>query len=49
MKLRFLKLMAIASVLVFALEGCSLFVRIADEDHSDRVQASLQQSSQGPF
>ncbi len=46
MDLRFLKSMAIASLLVFALAGCSLFVRVADEDHSGRVRASIQRSSQ---
>jgi len=49
MNLRFLRSMAIATILVFALAGCSLFIRVADEDHSDRVQASIQQPSQNPF
>ncbi len=48
MNLRFLKSMVIATILVLALAGCSLFIRVADEDHSDRIHASIQQSSQNP-
>ncbi len=49
MNLRFLRSMTIVTILVFALAGCSFFVRVADEDHSDRIYASIQQSSQNPF
>ncbi len=49
MNLRFLRSMAIATILVITLAGCSLFVRVADEERSNGAQASIQQSSQNPF